>query len=78
MSELRLLTERDVRDRLRVSRSTFWRMRVRGEFPEPFELPHGRKRWTEATYAQYLASLGAEVTNPLSAPSAAEDEEGAR
>ena len=48
-----LLTERDILARLKVSRSTFWRMRKRREFPEPLEISAGCKRWSEETYAEY-------------------------
>ena len=58
MSE-RLLTERDIRARLKVSRSTLWRMRRRGEFPEPLEISAGCKRWSEKSYTEFLARLGA-------------------
>jgi predicted DNA-binding transcriptional regulator AlpA len=58
--ENRLLTERDIRARLKISRSTFWRMRRHGQFPEPFEISRGCRRWTEKAYGEFLEKLGVE------------------
>lgn len=39
-----------------VSPTTAWRMRQRGEFPEPLELTPGAKGWRRADIAAWLES----------------------
>ncbi len=46
-----LMKELDIK-----SRSTFWRMRDKGEIPEPDVLT-GRPRWSRALVAKFVPSL---------------------
>ena len=44
---MRLLDVNEVARRLRVSRSTLYKMVAAGKFPPPVRLPNGAPRWRE-------------------------------
>ncbi len=52
----RLLTGREVCERLRITRVTLWEWRRRGLFPAPIVVGTGnRNRWLEEDVEQYIA-----------------------
>ena len=55
----RLLTNREVCQRLTLSRTQLHFMCKRGEFPEPLRLGRAR-RWREADVDNWIAALGRE------------------
>lgn len=57
-----LLTEAEVRALLRVSRSTFYRMRRKGSFPKPVQLSESIQRWRRSDVIAHLA--GPEAVPP--------------
>ena len=53
MSEF--LSAREVRARLGISTTAFWRCRKAGEFPKPIPIPGRRLTWLEADVAEFIA-----------------------
>ena len=51
---LRIVRPADLARLLNVSRPTLWRMRQRGELPEPLRLSAGAIGWRVATINQWL------------------------
>ena len=51
----RFLSPKDVNRLTGLSLTTLWRMRRRGELPEPVRLSPGRVGWTEDAIAAWLA-----------------------
>jgi predicted DNA-binding transcriptional regulator AlpA len=60
----RLLTEKEVLERIPLNRSTVYRMTRDGRFPEPIQLTAARKCWRLSTIAAWIAAREA---NPASA-----------
>ncbi len=50
----RIVRPRELAERLGVSLATIWRMRRRGEFPEPVRISPGCCGWSERTLAEWL------------------------
>lgn len=55
----RFLGWRQVRDVIGLGRTTAWRLRQSGDFPEPVHLSPGRVAWRERDIAAWHASRGA-------------------
>ena len=49
------ITSREVADLTGLSEMTLWRMRRRGEMPEPVRLSPGRIAWRRGVIEQWLA-----------------------
>lgn len=57
--EIRFYSERQLLNRLTVSRTTLWRMVKNGTFPKPVSISPGRKGYeTEAADAKIAAMVG--------------------
>ena len=56
----RVLTERELLERLPLDRSTVWRMVQDGRFPRPIQLSPGRKGWRWSVIAAWLADREAQ------------------
>lgn len=56
----RLLRPAVVADRIAVSLPTLWRMRRRGDFPQPIKLSPGTVAWKEADIEAWIAQRIAE------------------
>ena len=52
----RILSPRDVVIMLGISEVTIWRMRKRGEFPEPLRVSPRRVGWRESDIREWLDS----------------------
>jgi prophage regulatory protein len=52
----RYISPRQLQELLGLSEPTIWRMRQRGELPEPIRLSPGRVGWSEETIRQFIAS----------------------
>lgn len=52
----RIIRPRALADRLGVSATTLWRMRQRGDLPEPISISTGAKGWREGDIASWLAA----------------------
>ena len=52
----RILRPRDLRDRLGLSLATVWRLRRRGELPEPIRLSPGCVGWRATDIDQWLVA----------------------
>lgn len=50
----RILSPKQVSEQLTLSVSTLWRMRQRGELPEPIRLSPGRVGWRQSTINNWL------------------------
>jgi predicted DNA-binding transcriptional regulator AlpA len=50
----RVLTTREVLDRIPLDRSTLWRMCHEGRFPKPIQLTRSRIGWRWSTVAAWL------------------------
>jgi len=50
----RIMRPREVMQMLGLSLPTIWRMRRRGEFPEPLRLSPGAVGWRASTIAKWL------------------------
>jgi prophage regulatory protein len=53
----RLLSWKDVRARLGLSRSTVWRLMRNGTFPRSIKISPGRIAWLEADIEAYVTGL---------------------
>lgn len=51
----RVLTERELLERVPLNRSTVWRMVQEGRFPPPIQLSPARKGWRWSVIAAWLA-----------------------
>lgn len=51
-----MIRPRRLAERLGVSTTTLWRMRRRGELPEPVQISRGAKAWRESTIIDLLAA----------------------
>jgi prophage regulatory protein len=52
----RILSPRELADRVGLSLATLWRLRRRGDLPEPMRLSPGRVGWPESEIDTWLAS----------------------
>lgn len=52
---LEMMRPREVSKQTTLSLATIWRMRKRGEFPEPIRLSPGRVGWKKNVIAAFLA-----------------------
>lgn len=43
MTELKFISERDCQEMTSLSRTTIWRLRKKGDFPEMYQVSEGRK-----------------------------------
>ena len=59
--EPRLLSQRDVIRITGLSRTTLWRLRADGQFPEPVQISPGRKAFFSDDIAAWLDSKKGEV-----------------
>jgi prophage regulatory protein len=50
----RLVPYDEVLDRVPVNRSTLWRMRQKGEFPEPVKIGARRVAWRESDLTRWM------------------------
>jgi len=50
-----LLTPADLCKILRITRTTLWRWRVKGEFPDALLMPGHQPRWTPGAIEAWLA-----------------------
>ena len=50
----RILSNREVVELLGLSAATVWRLRRRGDFPEPISLSPGRVGWRESDLSAWL------------------------
>lgn len=57
----RFLGWRQVRDLTGLGRTTAWRMRQAGDFPEPVPISPGRVAWRERDIARWNESRGATI-----------------
>jgi prophage regulatory protein len=58
----RLISIDEVRSRVQVSRSTLWRLRRTGEFPDPVTVSPHRKLWLERSIDAWIsAKVGGET-----------------
>ena len=55
MRPSRLLRLPEVIERVGLSKTTLWRLRQAGEFPEPVALSLGRNGWYEADIDRWIA-----------------------
>lgn len=55
MTGHQILSRRQVADLLDISPVTLWRMRTRGEFPQPLQISSGRVGWCARTVWEWLA-----------------------
>ena len=55
MRGYQILSRRQVAKLLDVSLPTLWRMRKRGEFPQPLQISPGRVGWCARTVWEWLA-----------------------
>jgi prophage regulatory protein len=60
-SSVRVLSPRLLARALGCSLPTLWRMRQRGELPEPLRLSPGRVGWREADIVAWLEARAAEA-----------------
>jgi len=49
-----ILKTRDICTRLRISRTTFWRLRRSGEFPQPTRVGAYLRGWKESDFELWL------------------------
>jgi prophage regulatory protein len=63
----RLLTTREVMQRLTLSRSTLWRMSRDGEIPRPIQLTPTRIAWRERDVLAWLDARAAQHNSPEAA-----------
>ena len=63
----RFLGWRQVRDLTGLGRTTAWRMRQAGDFPDPVPISPGRVAWRERDIAAWNESRGAPIVNRPSA-----------
>jgi prophage regulatory protein len=54
-----LLSEREVCSVLGLGRVTLWKMRTRGQFPQPVQLSPNRKGWLASTINEWIAARAA-------------------
>lgn len=52
----KLLTCREVQERLKISRSSIYRLRIEGKFPLPVKITEKSVRWKEDDIDEYVAS----------------------
>lgn len=52
----RILSPRELSDLTGLSETTIWRMRQRGELPEPVQLSPGRVGWSVVTIREWFAA----------------------
>jgi prophage regulatory protein len=57
--QLRVLTLKEVAERTSLPRTTIWRRRRAGDFPEPIQLTPGRIGWPEEEIDAWLAKRAA-------------------
>jgi prophage regulatory protein len=69
----RIYRPRDLADRLGISTTTIWRMRRRGEFPEPMRISPGAVGWPHGVLEQWLADR---ETSPFPSSTAARARKG--
>ena len=50
----RFLSAAEVRERLGLAASSFWRIRKAGEFPKPIPIPGRRLVWLEADVVTFI------------------------
>lgn len=55
---MQLLTQRDIRERFAVSKTTFWRWRIGKLFPKPQAVIGRRMLWTEEQIERFLSTGG--------------------
>lgn len=68
----RWLRWRQVRDLTGLGRTTAWRMRQDGDFPDPVPISPGRVAWRERDIAAWTATRGVDpVTRPRGRPRSA-------
>ncbi len=60
----RFLGWRQVRDLTGLGRTTAWRMRQAGDFPEPVSISPGRVAWRERDIARWNESRGSTAPEP--------------
>ena len=61
MSNINLLSYRDLGSCGYGSRVTIWRKVNSGEFPEPIDIGHGRKAWRESDIVDWLESKAEQI-----------------
>ena len=57
----KILSPKQVTDKVGISHTTLWRLRRSGEFPEPIQLSTRRIGWREDEVEQYLESRRAQT-----------------
>ena len=60
-SSVHVLSPRELARALGCSLPTLWRMRQRGDFPEPLRISPGRVGWRESDVAAWLEQRAAEA-----------------
>jgi prophage regulatory protein len=60
----RFLGWRQVRDLTGLGRTTAWRLRQAGDFPEPVPISPGRVAWRERDIARWNESRGPTISGP--------------
>lgn len=61
--EEKLLNDKDVAEKLAISRASVWRFVSEGKLPRPVRLSESTQRWKASELNSYLASLQAEESN---------------
>jgi predicted DNA-binding transcriptional regulator AlpA len=59
----RYVSPRQLQQATGLSEATLWRLRQRGELPEPVRLSPGRVAWPEPIISAWLATRGAPDSN---------------
>ena len=59
----RIIRPRELESVLSVSQATLWRMRRRGELPQPLRISAGAVGWRESTISEWLDQREGEVAN---------------
>lgn len=54
---MKLLRERQVRDKVAIGKTLLWSMVKRGDFPQPLKLTRGTTVWVETEVDEYILRL---------------------